>query len=105
MPIDKALRKWSGGGYGADKFGLPRDKKFADLSEDEKNCLLEGQKKAEGWFGPRAGPTMASGLPDAGPRQKNRPYHIAGNISVGARNSASDQAALDADQSPMETIL
>ncbi len=60
--LDQALRKWSGGGYGAAQLGFNPGETFASLSGEDKDRLLAAQRKQEGWVPGQSG-AMAAAMP------------------------------------------
>ena len=52
LPIDAALRKWSGNGYGAEVTSdLDKNKKIGDLTDNEITQLIKAMAKKEGFTG------------------------------------------------------
>ena len=51
MDVDSAMKKWSGGGYGADVAPSLSGKKISDLSPEEKATLVQSMAKREGYSG------------------------------------------------------
>ena len=51
MPLERAIRKWSGNGYGAKSLGVDGKKTFGSLTESQKVAFLDAQRQAEGWKG------------------------------------------------------
>ncbi len=51
MPVDAALKRWSGNGYGGDVAPDLASKKIADLNPDEMSTLTQSMAKREGYTG------------------------------------------------------
>ena len=50
LPLDKALKRWSGNGYGAELVPEFKGKTIAQLSDSELNILINKMKQREGWI-------------------------------------------------------
>ncbi len=52
LPLESAMRKWSHGGYGAEVAqGLPRGTKVSQLTEPQRDQLVQSMAKREGYSG------------------------------------------------------
>lgn len=49
LPLEQAMRRWSGNGYGADVAPELKDKKTGEMSESELSTLMQKMKQREGW--------------------------------------------------------
>jgi hypothetical protein len=49
LTLDKAMKRWSGGGYGADVSNIPANKKIKDLTQSELDKLIKDMAKREGY--------------------------------------------------------
>lgn len=50
LTLDAAMRRWSGGGYGAEILPQLRNKKIGELSESELNTLIDAMARREGYY-------------------------------------------------------
>ena len=49
LSVDEAMKKWSGGGYGAEVMTRPMSVTVGELSDEQLDDLISGMKKREGW--------------------------------------------------------
>lgn len=50
LTVDKAMQRWSGGGYGGDVLPRVATKKVSDLSQEELDALIRAMASREGYF-------------------------------------------------------
>ena len=67
--VDAAMKKWSGGGYGADVAAgtIPPNIKVADLKPDQKDVLIQSMAKREGYQGVQMAQSEQQGT--SGPKE------------------------------------